>query len=63
LLSKAFVCENLSKTSSKSTLVTMSVKKPKSYDEVWAAAEDVMSDALRKLDAGISRARYMATYT
>jgi hypothetical protein len=41
----------------------MSVKKPKTQDEVWAAAEEVMSDALRKLETGISRARYMATYT
>jgi hypothetical protein len=40
-----------------------SVKKPKSLEEVWQGAAVLISDALRKLDEGITRPRFMATYS
>jgi hypothetical protein len=42
---------------------THSVKKPKSLEEVWQGAAVLISDALRKLDEGITRPRFMATYS
>ncbi len=44
-------------------LSARSVKKPKSLEEVWQGAAVLISDALRKLDEGITRPRFMATYS
>jgi hypothetical protein len=44
-------------------LSARSVKKPKSLEEVWQGAAVLISDALRKLDEGITRPRFMAKYS
>jgi hypothetical protein len=46
-----------------SSVSAHSVKKPKSLEEVWQGAAVLISDALRKLDEGITRPRFMATYS
>jgi len=41
----------------------MSVKKPKTLDEIWKYASEVVDDALRNLSDGIERSRYMHVYS
>ena len=41
----------------------MSVKKPKTLDEVWENASTMVNDALRNLDNGITRNRFMTCYS
>ena len=58
-----FIASKCTTLAAASADVACSVKKPKTLAEVWSSANDVISDALRRLEEGVSVKRYMTCYS